>query len=65
MTEIKPTTPSGAPELGEDQESPAERIDRDAGLSPGALQNGAAAGAAIGARRGADGPEERTEKDTE
>jgi hypothetical protein len=50
MSEIKPAPP----ELGDDHEHPAKRIDRDAGLSPGAVQNGGAAGAAIGGRKGGD-----------
>lgn len=52
--EPKPTSPSGAPEMAEDERAPSERIESDAGLSPGALQNGAAAGAAIGGRRGSN-----------
>lgn len=58
-------TPGKPAEPGAREPGPAERIEHDAGLSPGAIQSGAAAGAAIGGRRGSEVPREPPEKDIE
>ena len=50
----KPISGSGAPEMGDNDRPPDQRIEHDAGLSPGAVQSRGVAGAALGGRKGSE-----------